>query len=72
MGGITGTEMPYYDQPLNPPPTQSGYVFNGWWTAKKNGTRVHKGTLVKNSRTYYAHWTQESESTHTIDKYVAV
>jgi uncharacterized repeat protein (TIGR02543 family) len=34
-----------------------GYVFNGWWTAKKGGKRVTEDTVVTKDITLYAHWT---------------
>ena len=39
-----------------PTPTQTGYDFKGWWTAKSGGTQVTDATKVTANVTYYAHW----------------
>ena len=39
-----------------PTPTQTGYDFKGWWTAKSGGTQVTDATKVTANMTYYAHW----------------
>ena len=39
-----------------PTPTQAGYDFKGWWTAKSGGTQVTASTKVTANVTYYAHW----------------
>ena len=39
-----------------PTPTQTGYDFKGWWTAKSGGTQVTASTKVTANVTYYAHW----------------
>ena len=43
-----------------PTPTQKGYDFKGWWTAKSGGTQVTASTVVAGSVTYYAHWQAKS------------
>jgi uncharacterized repeat protein (TIGR02543 family) len=37
-------------------PTRSGYKFLGWYTKKSGGTKISKSTMIKGSKTYYAHW----------------
>ena len=44
-----------------PTPTQSGYTFDGWWTAASGGTQVTASTIVNANVTYYAHWTKISQ-----------
>ena len=39
-----------------PTPMREGYVFDGWWTAEKDGIQVTPDTLVVEPITYYAHW----------------
>lgn len=41
-----------------PTPVRSGYIFEGWYTAKSGGTRVSSDSKVSNYRdhTLYAHW----------------
>ncbi len=41
-----------------PKPTREGYVFKGWYTAKKGGTKITSSTEVKLTarQTLYAHW----------------
>ena len=38
-------------------PTRSGYVFEGWFTSAKGGTKISPETKVTGDVTYYAHWT---------------
>lgn len=40
-----------------PIPVQTGYQFDGWFTAKAGGDRVSETTVVHADVTYYAHWT---------------
>ena len=37
-------------------PTQTGYTFDGWYTAASGGTEVTVNTVVTGNDTYYAHW----------------
>ena len=39
-----------------PTPTQTGYDFLGWFTAKSGGTQVTASTKVTANVTFYAHW----------------
>ena len=39
-----------------PTPNYSGYYFNGWYTEKKDGTKVTAKTKPSKSMTLYAHW----------------
>lgn len=41
-----------------PTPVRSGYIFEGWYTAKSGGTRVSSDSKVSNYKdhTLYAHW----------------
>lgn len=41
-----------------PKPKKSGYVFKGWYTKKKGGSKVTKNTIVKKTKksTLYARW----------------
>ena len=38
-------------------PTRKSFVFLGWYTAKKGGTKVSKKTKVVKAMRLYAHWT---------------
>ena len=42
-----------------PTPTRTGYTFEGWFTAKSDGTHITSGTKVAitSAQTLYAHWT---------------
>ena len=57
--------VPYFDITLKghsvtlPSPTQKGYIFDGWYTAKDGGERVGNGNdeyTPAKSETLYAHW----------------
>lgn len=37
-------------------PAKSHYIFDGWWTKTKSGTRVTSNTTVNEDVTFYAHW----------------
>ena len=39
-------------------PKRDGYVFSGWYTKKKGGSKVEEGNTLKsnNNHTIYAHW----------------
>ena len=66
-----------------PTPIMSGYRFDGWYTKVDGGDPISESTIVKESTTYYAHWTRvsynitydldggvnsdENPSTYTID-----
>lgn len=52
-----------------PTPTRSGYVFDGWFTAKDAGTQVLASTVVAVNRdhTLYAHWVQDHYYTVRFD-----
>ena len=41
-----------------PTPNYSGYYFNGWYTEKKDGTKVTAKTKPSKSMTLYAHWVE--------------
>ena len=43
-----------------PTPTQSGYTFNGWYTAESGGTKIESTTTVKitENQTLYAQWSR--------------
>ena len=41
-----------------PTPTQSGYTFDGWFTAVSGGTKISAAMKVTKNTTYYAHWTK--------------
>lgn len=45
-----------------PVPTRSGYVFDGWYTSAKGGTKVTADTIVPEAgkQTLYAHWKEPS------------
>ena len=45
-----------------PTPTWSGHSFVGWFTAAAGGLRVSSETVVMNDVTFYAHWTDVSQS----------
>ena len=63
-GGKVSTSNKYYknNQKLGelPTPTKEGYSFSGWYTKKKNGTKVTKSTKCTKSITLYAHWKAKS------------
>ena len=40
-----------------PTTTESGYTFDGWYTAATGGTKISSTTKVTGTTTYYAHWT---------------
>ena len=44
-----------------PTSTQSGYSFNGWYTAKTGGDKITPDTVFSASVTVYAQWTKNSE-----------
>ena len=37
-------------------PTRTGYVFNGWYTAASDGTKVNEETVITGNATYHAQW----------------
>lgn len=37
-------------------PTRSGYIFDGWYTAKTGGTKVTSAGKISKDQTIYAHW----------------
>ena len=39
-----------------PTATQSGWFFDGWWTASSGGQQVSAPTVPDSTTTYYAHW----------------
>jgi uncharacterized repeat protein (TIGR02543 family) len=39
-----------------PASTQTGYAFDGWWTAASGGTQISATTVLTANSTYYAHW----------------
>lgn len=39
-----------------PAPTRKKYTFDGWYTKKKNGTKISSKTVPTGNVTYYAHW----------------
>ena len=53
------SDSPYGDLPV---PLRSGYVFDGWYTAKTGGTKVTAQTIVEatSNHTLYALWTPET------------
>ncbi len=44
-----------------PVPTQTDYVFDGWFTEASGGTEVIYSSLVNNNMIVYAHWTHNSQ-----------
>lgn len=57
-GGIYGTL---------PTPTREGYVFDGWYTQKRSGTRVTASSIVPDvDTTLFAHWTEVRSYTVTV------
>ena len=44
-------------------PTQSGYIFDGWYTSSSGGTQVNSSTIYNSDRTIYAQW-HEASSTY--------
>ena len=39
-----------------PTPEREGYTFAGWYTDQYGGTKTEVGQAVRESVTYYAHW----------------
>lgn len=39
-----------------PTPERDGYTFDGWYTDPYGGTKVEVGLNIRESATYYAHW----------------
>jgi len=39
-------------------PTRFGYLFDGWYTAAKGGTKITSSTTISGNMTLYAHWTE--------------
>ena len=39
-----------------PTVTWSPHTFIGWFTERSGGSQIYEGTIVSESRTYYAHW----------------
>jgi uncharacterized repeat protein (TIGR02543 family) len=37
-------------------PTRKGYAFQGWYTKKSGGKKIHSTTKITKNITYYAHW----------------
>ena len=46
-----------------PTPTRSGYTFDGWYTEQSGGEKVSGDTVLEQSTTLYAHWTEKGGST---------
>ena len=61
-GDITGDSVfvKKFDSPYGNGPvvSRTGYVFTGWFTAKKDGNKIEENTLVSNTETHtlFAHW----------------
>lgn len=52
-----------------PIPTRDGYSFDGWFTARSDGTKVTTNTIFSTSTTIYVQWTKKetpSESTSKV------
>ena len=47
-------------------PTRSGYVFDGWYTAKTGGSQYDFSTPVTADLNLYAHWTAVAPKTFTV------
>lgn len=49
-------------------PEKSGYTFEGWYTAKKDGDKVTSNSKVSNKKDHsiYAHWKEIPEETFTV------
>ncbi len=43
-----------------PSASQSGYTFNGWYTASSGGSRFSSSTVVTQTQVLYAHWTENT------------
>ncbi|MBE6041221.1 MAG: hypothetical protein E7220_01715 [Clostridiales bacterium] len=49
-----------------PVPTKSGYTFDGWYTAKKGGSKILSTSIVASGKTkvtLYAHWKKKASET---------
>ncbi len=62
-GGYSSPRSQGYDADLTaapyPVPTYSGYVFDGWYTAKNGGVKVTTLDKSVDERTLFAHWKDE-------------
>lgn len=45
-----------------PTPTRDGFQFQGWWTDRTGGYPITEATIVTESATYYARWSDISTS----------
>ena len=61
-GGTSPAAQTTTDQKLTslPTSTQSGYSFNGWYTAKTGGDQITPDTVFSASMTVYAQWTKDT------------
>ena len=41
---------------LIPSATRDDYIFDGWFTEKKDGTEITSETVIDGNKTFYAHW----------------
>lgn len=59
-GGSTPYRIQGYDSDLTaniiPTPTRGGYMFDGWYTARTDGTKVTVLDAGTRNKTLYAHW----------------
>lgn len=59
-GGTLDTPTTQYEEGASigalPTPVRENYVFQGWFTAKKNGTKIQSTKIVTESATFYAQW----------------
>ena len=70
-GSTTQTMNLEYDRSYSVPqqnPTKSGYVFEGWYTQKTDGTQVTSLTLMSTpqNHTLYARWRKIEKTTVTV------
>ena len=43
-----------------PTPTRSGFIFDGWFTTDSGGTEITANTVITQSLTVFAHWTEST------------
>ncbi len=62
----------FYDAELGtlPTATKVGYDFDGWFTAKTEGSEITSVTKILNNTTYYAHWTARTDTKYKVEHYL--
>ena len=58
----TATKKITYNTAIStlPDATRTGYIFDGWYTAISDGTKVNESNKITTNQTIYAHWTAKT------------